>query len=71
MTNAASFNSVQKVCGILRVLGAGAPARLTDIAEAASMNKVTALRILETLIAEGFVQRSRRTRRIVSAPRQS
>ncbi|MCW8084188.1 IclR family transcriptional regulator [Sabulicella glaciei] len=50
-------NAVQKVCAVLRALSGPAPMRLTAIAEAARLNKVTALRILETLTAEGFVQR--------------
>jgi DNA-binding IclR family transcriptional regulator len=50
-------NAVQKVCAVLRSLTGPAPMRLTAIAEAAQLNKVTAFRILETLIAEGFVIR--------------
>jgi DNA-binding IclR family transcriptional regulator len=52
-----STNAVQKVCAVLRSLTGPAPMRLTAIAEAAQLNKVTALRILETLIEEGFVLR--------------
>jgi DNA-binding IclR family transcriptional regulator len=52
------INSVQKVCAILRVLSADAPMRLTAIASAAALNKVTTFRILDTLCQEGFVCRA-------------
>lgn len=51
------INSAQKVCAILRTLSSGKPMRLTAIAESATLNKVTALRILDTLCQEGFVRR--------------
>ncbi|KWV59102.1 hypothetical protein AS156_33160 [Bradyrhizobium macuxiense] len=51
------FNAIQKVCAILRVLAQRSPLRLTDIADATSLNKATALRILNSLIEEGFVAR--------------
>src|ERR1700737_342231 len=51
------FNAIQKVCAILRVLAQRSPLRLTEIADATSLNKATALRILATLIEEGFVSR--------------
>jgi DNA-binding IclR family transcriptional regulator len=51
------INSAQKVCAILRTLSSGVPMRLTAIAESATLNKVTALRILDTLCQEGFVRR--------------
>jgi DNA-binding IclR family transcriptional regulator len=51
------FNSIQKVCAILKVLAQRHPLRLTEIAEAAMLNKATTLRILATLISEGFVNR--------------
>lgn len=51
-------NAVQKVCAVLRALGAHAPQRLTELAASAGLNKVTVLRILETLVQEGFVQRT-------------
>jgi DNA-binding IclR family transcriptional regulator len=56
-TTSSPFNSIQKVCGILRALGANAPMRLTDISTAAALNKVTTLRILDSLVLEGFVER--------------
>jgi DNA-binding IclR family transcriptional regulator len=52
------INSAQKVCAILRVLSADAPMRLTAIATAAALNKVTTFRILDTLCQEGFVCRA-------------
>jgi DNA-binding IclR family transcriptional regulator len=51
------FNAIQKVCAILRVLAQRSPLRLTEIADATSLNKATALRILATPIEEGFVSR--------------
>jgi DNA-binding IclR family transcriptional regulator len=51
------FNAIQKVCAILRVLAQRSPLRLTDIADSTSLNKATALRILNSLIEEGFVGR--------------
>src|SRR4030081_511609 len=53
----APFNAIQKVCAILRVLAQNSPLRLTEIAEATSLNKATTLRILGSLIEEGFVCR--------------
>src|SRR5580704_13955070 len=51
------FNAIQKVCAILRVLAQRSPLRLTEIADATSLNKATTLRILASLIEEGFVSR--------------
>ena len=51
------FNAIQKVCAILRVLAQSSPLRLTEIADATSLNKATTLRILGSLIEEGFVSR--------------
>jgi DNA-binding IclR family transcriptional regulator len=53
----ATFNAIQKVCAILRVLAQNSPLRLTEIADATSLNKATTLRILGSLIEEGFVNR--------------
>lgn len=50
-------NSVQKVCALLRALSTRSPQRLSQLAVAAGLNKVTALRILDTLAREGFVAR--------------
>ena len=52
-----TFNAIQKVCAIMRVLAQNSPLRLTEIAEATSLNKATTLRILVSLIEEGFVSR--------------
>lgn len=51
-------NAIQKVCAVLRVLSGQSPARLATVAAAAGLNKVTALRILDTLAREGFVTRA-------------
>ncbi len=51
------LNAVQKVCAVLRALTEHAPGSLRDIAAAAELNKVTTLRILGTLVGEGFVKR--------------
>src|SRR5260370_3255369 len=51
------FNAIQKVCAILRVLAQNSPLRLTEIADATSLNKATTLRILGSLIDESFVSR--------------
>jgi DNA-binding IclR family transcriptional regulator len=55
-----STNSIQKVCRILKILSTPQPLRLTDISEASGVNKATAMRLLETLIEEGFVERDER-----------
>jgi DNA-binding IclR family transcriptional regulator len=57
-----TFNSIQKVCAILRVLAQRSPLRLTEIADAAMLNKATTLRILASLIEEGFVSRVARAK---------
>jgi DNA-binding IclR family transcriptional regulator len=54
---AAEPNAVQKVCALLRALAGPGPRRLTDLAAETGLNKVTALRILDTLAQEGFVAR--------------
>jgi DNA-binding IclR family transcriptional regulator len=63
MRQASDSNSAQKVCRILRVLSTPQPLRLADIADASGVNKATALRLLDTLIAEGFVVRDEVTKR--------
>jgi len=50
-------NSVQKVCALLRALSNRAPQRLSELSASTGLNKVTALRILDTLTREGFVVR--------------
>lgn len=54
----AKGNAIAKVCAVLRALGERSPMRLSEIAEATGLNRVTALRILEDLGAAGFVSRS-------------
>ena len=61
-------NSVQKVCAILRALSARSPQRLAEISAWTGLNKVTALRILETLIEEGFVEREPEGRGFARGP---
>jgi len=63
MYQASDTNSAQKVCRILRVLSSPQPLRLVDISAASDLNRATTLRLLETLIAEGFVQRDEATKR--------
>ena len=63
MHQTSATNSAQKVCRILRVLSTPLPLRLADIAGASGVNKATALRLLETLISEGFVRRDAATKR--------
>ena len=63
MHQASDTNSAQKVCRILRVLSTPQPLRLADISSQSDVNKATTLRLLETLIAEGFVHRDAATKR--------
>lgn len=50
-------NAIGKVCAVFRVLSSRAPLRLSEIAEATDFNRVTALRILDELVAQRFVSR--------------
>src|SRR5690242_18045850 len=54
----ASFSSLRRALGLLRVLAHGDPAglRLKDIAEAAGCSQPTAHRALQDLVAEGFAE---------------
>lgn len=63
MHQTSDSNSAQKVCRILRVMSTPQPLRLADIANASGVNKATALRLLDTLIGEGFVVRDTATKR--------
>lgn len=63
MRQSSDTNSAQKICRILRVLSTPQPLRLADIADASGVNKATTLRLLETLIEEGFVVRDEVTKR--------
>lgn len=53
----ASPNAIQKVCAVMRAIGTRSPQRLSEIATATGLNKVTVLRIADTLVAEGFLER--------------
>ena len=57
MHQVSSTNSAQKVCRLLRVLSTPQPLRLTDICAGSGLDRATALRLIETLVSEGFVQR--------------
>lgn len=57
MHQTSTTNAAQKVCRILRVLSTPQPLRLADICAGAGLNKASTLRLLDTLIGEGFVQR--------------
>jgi DNA-binding IclR family transcriptional regulator len=63
MRHLSDTNSAQKVCRLLRALSTPVPQRLADVAEGSGVNKATALRLLESLIDEGFVVRDEATRR--------
>ncbi len=55
-------SSAGKACRILRAITHLQQARLTDIAQATSLDKATVLRLLETLAREGFVLRDADTK---------
>ena len=63
MRQTSDTNAVQKVCRLLRVLSTPQPQRLTDLVSASGINKASTLRLLETLISEGFVQRDPASKR--------
>jgi DNA-binding IclR family transcriptional regulator len=65
---ARATNATQKACAILRALSARSPQRLSEISAKAGVHKVTALRILETLIEEGFVERESEGRGFARGP---
>ena len=50
-------NSIEKVCLILRTLSTPVPCRLKDIAEQTGLDKASILRVMETLIDQGYVIR--------------
>jgi DNA-binding IclR family transcriptional regulator len=56
------INAVQKACRILRSLSNPDASRLSEIATVTSLNKATALRILDILAREGFVEREEATK---------
>lgn len=63
MPVASDSSSVQKVCRILRALSTPRPLRLADVCASTGLHKATALRLLEALTREGFVQRDLGTKR--------
>lgn len=65
---ASSGNAIAKMCAVLRSLTAQGPARLSEIADLAGLNRVTALRILDTLVKEGFVERQGEPARYIFGP---
>jgi DNA-binding IclR family transcriptional regulator len=56
------INAVQKACRILRSLSNPEASRLSEIANVTELNKATALRILDILAREGFVEREEATK---------
>ena len=63
MRQVSDSSAAQKVCRILKILSTPLPLRLTDIASGSGVNKATALRLLEEMVEEGFVQRDPATKR--------
>ena len=63
MHQPSATNAAQKVCRILRVLSTPQPLRLADLCAESGLNKASTLRLLETLIDEGFVQRDAASKR--------
>jgi DNA-binding IclR family transcriptional regulator len=63
MPAASDSSSVQKVCRILRALSTPQPQRLADVCASTGLHKATALRLLEALAQEGFVERNAATKR--------
>ena len=61
-------SSVAKACRILRALSALPQPRLTDIAQAAELDKATVLRLMEALVREGFVRRDAQTKLYSAGP---
>jgi DNA-binding IclR family transcriptional regulator len=61
-------SSLRKAAAILKALTAEVEMRLSEIAAAAGINKVSALRILRTLLDEGYVRRTPDGRRYRLGP---
>lgn len=57
-TDRNASNAIGKVCAIFRTLSSSAPLRLNEISERTDLNRVTALRILDELVAHRFVART-------------
>lgn len=60
--HSSTLNSVQKACRILKALTDPKTRRLTEIATATGLNKVTTLRLLESLATEGLIHRDEATK---------
>lgn len=54
----AQGNAIDKVCSVLSLLSEGGALRLSEITRATGLNRVTALRILDNLCTNDFLQRS-------------
>lgn len=54
----AQGNSIDKVCAVLILLAEHQSLRLSEVSHAIGLNRVTALRILDSLCANDFVRRS-------------
>ena len=63
MHRSSTTNAAQKICRLLKVLSTPQPLRLADLVAESGVNKASTLRLLETLIAEGFVERDRAAKR--------
>ncbi len=61
-------NAIEKTCRILCALTDPGTRRMTDIANATGINRVSVLRILDTLIAEKLVHRNEATKEYVYGP---
>lgn len=61
-------SSLRKACQLLRALSDPRNTRLTDLAQATGVDKASALRLLETLTAEGLVQRDPGTKAFSPGP---
>ncbi len=61
-------STVERAVRILRVMSDGTKARLTDIADAANLDKATTLRLLEVLVRDGFVARNAQTKQFTLGP---
>lgn len=67
-TEPSGGNAIAKVCAIFRGLTANRPLRLSEVADIAGLNRVTALRILDSLANEGFVERQGSPPRYILGP---
>lgn len=61
-------NAIAKVCAVFRSLTANEPQRLVDVSVATGLHRVTVLRILDSLVNEGFVERTGHPARYILGP---